>query len=144
MEGKLYHAPTPLQTLPPMNFTDPSHFSIIHTTIVHAIDDSNGNSFWSSVLLSNPFTSGVVSITITILSLPNETLCFGLMDSTSPIPKIDEVIGYNVKISTNMVLSTTTLHLQIHLNIATILCMKAIVFVWKLILTQHLAHCSSL
>ncbi|KAK2951110.1 hypothetical protein BLNAU_13953 [Blattamonas nauphoetae] len=60
--------PTPLVTLPPMDFTYPSHFSIMHTTIVHAIDDSNGNSFWSSVLLSNPFTSGVVSITMTLLS----------------------------------------------------------------------------
>ncbi|KAK2951118.1 hypothetical protein BLNAU_13961 [Blattamonas nauphoetae] len=89
--------PIPFITLPPMNFTDPSHFSIVHTTIVHAIDDSNGNSFWSSVLLSNPFTSGVVSITMTLLSKRYGNVVVGLMDSASPIPKTDETLGSDVK-----------------------------------------------
>ncbi|KAK2951096.1 hypothetical protein BLNAU_13939 [Blattamonas nauphoetae] len=64
---KIMHlGPTPLITLPRMDFTDPSLFSIMHTTIVHTTD--NSPSYWRSVLLSNPFTSGILSFTITILS----------------------------------------------------------------------------
>ncbi|KAK2949950.1 hypothetical protein BLNAU_15092 [Blattamonas nauphoetae] len=89
----------PLQTLPSVNFSDPSKFSIMRTTITRTELSRNKSAkkdVWSSALLSDPFTSGIVSITITILSFPR-SFHFGLMDSTSPIPKIGEILGYNVK-----------------------------------------------
>ncbi|KAK2950088.1 hypothetical protein BLNAU_15010 [Blattamonas nauphoetae] len=100
------HPPTPLRTIPPLTFTNSSHFSVIHTTITRTGfgTDDNGYSLWSSVLLSNPFTSGIVSITITILSLPSiyTSLCLGLMDSTSSIPKLGEGLGTSVDYSVGL------------------------------------------
>ncbi|KAK2946602.1 hypothetical protein BLNAU_18438 [Blattamonas nauphoetae] len=94
------HPPTPLLTLPPLTFTDPSHFSVIHTTITRTEfrTDDNGYSLWSSALLTDPFTSGIVSITLTILSLPSlfSSIRFGLMDSNNPFPALGEEIGLNV------------------------------------------------
>ncbi|KAK2952235.1 hypothetical protein BLNAU_12794 [Blattamonas nauphoetae] len=89
----IHLAPTPLITLPPMDFTDPSYFSIMHTTIVHAIDDSNDESpyYWRSALLSDPFNSGMISITITILSKRDAYIAVGLMDYSSGLPKLESV-----------------------------------------------------
>ncbi|KAK2949955.1 hypothetical protein BLNAU_15097 [Blattamonas nauphoetae] len=89
----------PLLTLPPMTFTDPSHFSIDRTTITRTEFGRGkyGTSVWSSALLSDPFTSGVVSVTITILSLEWGSMCFGLMDSNSPIHKHGEALGFRVE-----------------------------------------------
>ncbi|KAK2957299.1 hypothetical protein BLNAU_7677 [Blattamonas nauphoetae] len=121
---KLPKAPTPLQTLPKFIFADRSHFSIKRTAITrteHGQDEQifpariiallhvlkQHKSFLSlpsSVFIRNPFTSGVVSITITILSSSN-LYCqvnFGLMDSKSPIPKIGEILGAGVKDSVGL------------------------------------------
>ncbi|KAK2957296.1 hypothetical protein BLNAU_7674 [Blattamonas nauphoetae] len=66
---------------------------------LHRLEFREGD---DSVLLSSLFTSGVVSITITILSIQHGILSFGLMDSSSPIPKIGEILGYNVKNSVGL------------------------------------------
>ncbi|KAK2952268.1 hypothetical protein BLNAU_12827 [Blattamonas nauphoetae] len=93
------HPPTPLLTLPPLTFTDPSHFSIDHNTVTRTeFGRNNYGGFASgSAHLSDPFTSGIVSITISILSNGCRDLTFGLMDSNNPIPKISEVFGLNIK-----------------------------------------------
>ncbi|KAK2950084.1 hypothetical protein BLNAU_15006 [Blattamonas nauphoetae] len=100
------HPPTPLLILPPLLFTNSSHFSVIHTTITRTEfgTDDNGNTRWSSALLTDPFTSGIVSITITILSLPSlfSSIRFGLMDSNNPIPAVGEDLGCVVKNSVGL------------------------------------------
>ncbi|KAK2951102.1 hypothetical protein BLNAU_13945 [Blattamonas nauphoetae] len=95
VHGDIHLVPTPLITLPPMDFTYPSQFSIMHTTIVH--NSYNPPYYWRSALLSAPVESGVVSITITILSKRDGYIRFGLMDYSSPIPAIGEELGNYVK-----------------------------------------------
>ncbi|KAK2957329.1 hypothetical protein BLNAU_7707 [Blattamonas nauphoetae] len=100
----LINRPSPLQTLPPMDFADPSHFFVEHSTITKPdlCMDNDGYCNWSSILLSNPFTSGIASVTITILSISDRSFNSGLMDSTSPIPEIGEALGYGVKNSVSL------------------------------------------
>ncbi|KAK2949961.1 hypothetical protein BLNAU_15104 [Blattamonas nauphoetae] len=100
---KLQNAPIPLQTPPPMVFTDPSHFSIERTIVarVHPTQKIDASFDWSSALLSDPFTSGVVSVTFTILSSPGN-FHFGLMNFNDPIPKVGEALGWNVKDSVSL------------------------------------------
>ncbi|KAK2957327.1 hypothetical protein BLNAU_7705 [Blattamonas nauphoetae] len=66
--------------------------------------ENYGGSTWSSLLLSDPFTSGIISITITLLSLPDiwRDVYFGLMDSNYPIPKVGEELGFNVNNSVGL------------------------------------------
>ncbi|KAK2952237.1 hypothetical protein BLNAU_12796 [Blattamonas nauphoetae] len=111
--SKRYYAPTPLQTLPSLDFTNPSNYSLDRTTITGTDHGHNkdGSSPWSSVLLSDTYTSGVVSVTITILSNRYGALRFGLMDSNNPIPEIDEVLGAGVK---NSISLDTSGHLNIN------------------------------
>ncbi|KAK2952264.1 hypothetical protein BLNAU_12823 [Blattamonas nauphoetae] len=103
-EQQSSHAPAPLTKLPSLDFTIRSHLSIHRTTITTNVRlcSFQVTACWRSVLFSNPFTSGVVSITITNLLSPFETVSFGLMDSSSPIPKIGEGLGYNVKNSVGL------------------------------------------
>ncbi|KAK2950070.1 hypothetical protein BLNAU_14992 [Blattamonas nauphoetae] len=71
------------------------------TRTMHGRDD-DGACYWSSVLLSNPFTSGVVSVTITLLSFPCGSFRFGLMDSKNLIPEIGTRLGGRVKNSVGL------------------------------------------
>ncbi|KAK2954506.1 hypothetical protein BLNAU_10526 [Blattamonas nauphoetae] len=95
----LYKAPTLLQTLPPLDFTDPSHFSVNGTVLSRTTHGRSVGGYWvwSSVLLSDPFTCGVVSVTITILNKLAFSLRFGLMDSAFGVPDIDTALGYNIE-----------------------------------------------
>ncbi|KAK2957321.1 hypothetical protein BLNAU_7699 [Blattamonas nauphoetae] len=101
---ELYHAPTSLQTLPLLDFTDPSHFSVDHTIISRTLfgTDDDGSSLWSSLLLSDPFTTGIVSVTITLVSLRSGTLSFGFLDSNNPIPAVGEILGTFVRKSVSL------------------------------------------
>ncbi|KAK2941162.1 hypothetical protein BLNAU_23927 [Blattamonas nauphoetae] len=92
--------PAPLITLPPLLFTDRSHFIIKHTTITRsmAAHDESGFASSSTALIGEPITTGIVTITITLLSLPtvdsvsSELFFFGLLDSIAPIPKFGEIL----------------------------------------------------
>ncbi|KAK2946599.1 hypothetical protein BLNAU_18435 [Blattamonas nauphoetae] len=100
----LNRPPRPLPKLPLLDFTNQSHFSINRTIFTRTAfrEDDDGYPVWSSVVLSKPFTSGIISITITILSTSNGYIRFGLMDSTSPIPKTDKTLGLNVENSVSL------------------------------------------
>ncbi|KAK2957325.1 hypothetical protein BLNAU_7703 [Blattamonas nauphoetae] len=93
--------PRPLSTLPSLAFTDLSHFSINRTIFTRTAfrEDDDVVPVWSSLLISDPFTSGVISGTITILSLTDlwRDVLFGLMDFNDPIPVFDERLGVHVK-----------------------------------------------
>ncbi|KAK2946024.1 hypothetical protein BLNAU_19035 [Blattamonas nauphoetae] len=103
---QIHNDPTYLQTLPPLTFTDSSHFSLNHTIITRTSPSQGdyGDSFWSSALHSDQYASGVISITITILSIPDHycQINVGLMDSNDPIPKVDEILGSRVKNSASL------------------------------------------
>ncbi|KAK2943251.1 hypothetical protein BLNAU_21823 [Blattamonas nauphoetae] len=105
--------PSPLVTLPHLLFTDRSHF-IINSTIITRSEvelNSEGVSRPSSVLLRDPIYNGIVSITISLLSLTRVNhqvggIRFGFFDSTAPFPKVGEVLGCDVKDSVSISSST--------------------------------------
>ncbi|KAK2949967.1 hypothetical protein BLNAU_15110 [Blattamonas nauphoetae] len=119
---KLPKAPTPLATLPLLAFPEDSHYFFVdcttltrtnpaHFTIRSSTATTNVRSCsfkvtdsWSAVFLPDPFTSGVVSITITItiLSTANGTIRFGLMDSKSRFLESDDLFGINVENSVGL------------------------------------------
>ncbi|KAK2942437.1 hypothetical protein BLNAU_22670 [Blattamonas nauphoetae] len=105
--------PVPLVTLPPLLFTDPSHFIINETTLTRSEVGLNSGGFarLSTALLKTPITQGTVSVTVTLLSLPsiNYFVRFDLLDSTAAVPKLGEVLGYNVKDSLSLTSSTGNL-----------------------------------
>ncbi|KAK2958956.1 hypothetical protein BLNAU_5972 [Blattamonas nauphoetae] len=97
--------PSPLVTLPPLLFTDPSHFIINGTSITRSEVDLGifGFARHSSALLRDPIDNGIVSITLALLSLININdqaggIRFGLLKSIAPVPKLGEFIGYEVKV----------------------------------------------
>ncbi|KAK2947832.1 hypothetical protein BLNAU_17252 [Blattamonas nauphoetae] len=90
--------------LPPLLFTNPAHF-IVHSSIITrssvAITLMEYSDI-SSLLLQSPISKGITTVTITILSLPTVGsrvggIRFALIDSSAPIPKLGEFIGYDVK-----------------------------------------------
>ncbi|KAK2946026.1 hypothetical protein BLNAU_19037 [Blattamonas nauphoetae] len=87
-------------------FTCPSHFRVNNNEITRTGVGTNpyGGSAWSSVLLPNIFTNGVISVEITILSLDYDTgnIHFGLMDSSSPIPALGALLGSRVRNSVSL------------------------------------------
>ncbi|KAK2940352.1 hypothetical protein BLNAU_24745 [Blattamonas nauphoetae] len=122
--------PSPLVTLPPLLFTDPSHFIINGTSITRSEVDLGifGFARHSSALLRDPIDNGIVSITLALLSLININdqaggIRFGLLKSIAPVPKLGEFIGYEVKDSHSLhrlVFSFATRHPpNTHLNMNT-------------------------
>ncbi|KAK2946610.1 hypothetical protein BLNAU_18446 [Blattamonas nauphoetae] len=87
------HAPSPLTTLHLLTFSENAHFSITRTTITRTDVDLD---------IKGPFTSGIVTITITFLSLPYFPFTFGLMDSTSPLNNWGKALGWNVNNSVGL------------------------------------------
>ncbi|KAK2941865.1 hypothetical protein BLNAU_23205 [Blattamonas nauphoetae] len=115
--------------LPPLLFTAPSHFivrSSIITRTAGAITPKRSTNT-SLILIGDPVTTGIVSVTMTILSLP-ATDCFsfsssslstypgeifiGLLDSTTPDTEVDEIIGCNIKNSLSLSSSTGRINLK--------------------------------
>ncbi|KAK2960645.1 putative Protein kinase domain containing protein [Blattamonas nauphoetae] len=93
-----------LAALPSLIFTKPTHFSTNCTTLTRTDvgGDRDGDGRTSSVLIADTFSSGVISISLTVLSLPlgktcRGDICFGLMDAASAIPRIDEKLGTTVR-----------------------------------------------
>ncbi|KAK2961561.1 hypothetical protein BLNAU_3359 [Blattamonas nauphoetae] len=101
--------PSPLLALPPLIFVDRSHFVLNDTTLTRSEVDLSliGCARSSAAIVRNPITAGVLSIIVTILSLPTLKDCtgglrFGVVDSTAPIPELDEAIGTKVKNSISL------------------------------------------
>ncbi|KAK2941165.1 hypothetical protein BLNAU_23930 [Blattamonas nauphoetae] len=111
--------PVPHIALPPLLFTDPSHFIVNGTTITRSEVDVGifGFARHSSALLRDPITSEIVSVTLTILSLPNLDhqvggIRIGVLDSTAPVPKLGETLGWDVKDSVS--LNSSAGYLNLH------------------------------
>ncbi|KAK2949360.1 hypothetical protein BLNAU_15740 [Blattamonas nauphoetae] len=68
--------------------------------------NSNVSIVNSSVLLNTPISQGIVSVTLTILTLPRKAsfgvLRFCLLDSTAPVPKLRETVGCDVQDSVSL------------------------------------------
>ncbi|KAK2952897.1 hypothetical protein BLNAU_12218 [Blattamonas nauphoetae] len=96
----------PLITLPPLLFTDPSHFIINETALTRSEVDLGVLEFArpSSALLRDPITSGIISVTITIQALPSidHFVRFGVLDSTAPVPKTGATLGWDVEDSLSL------------------------------------------
>ncbi|KAK2950148.1 putative Maternal embryonic leucine zipper kinase [Blattamonas nauphoetae] len=95
-----------LAALPSLIFTKQTHFSTNCTTLTRTDvgGDRDGDGRTSSVLIADTFSSGVISVSLTVLSLPlgkasRGDICFGLMDAASAIPRIDEKLGTTVRSS---------------------------------------------
>ncbi|KAK2952859.1 hypothetical protein BLNAU_12180 [Blattamonas nauphoetae] len=103
------NAPAQLLALPPLLFTSPSHFTIENTTITRSRENFDPQRFFnnSSILLKTPITQGIISVTITLLFLPNTVygpggINIGLLDSTAPVPKLGENLVWNVQNSVSL------------------------------------------
>ncbi|KAK2947840.1 hypothetical protein BLNAU_17260 [Blattamonas nauphoetae] len=100
--------PAQLLALPPLLFAFRSHFAIENTTVTRPSEnvDSKGPFSNSSVLLNTPISQGIVSVTLTILTLPKTTsfgvLRFCLLDSTAPVPKLRETVGCDIQDSVSL------------------------------------------
>ncbi|KAK2941967.1 hypothetical protein BLNAU_23120 [Blattamonas nauphoetae] len=110
------NAPAQLLVLPPLLFTNPAHF-IEHASIIAR--SKKHTNLWkhaiiSSVLLQTPITKGIVSVTMTTLSLPmlalSGEIIFGLLDSTAPVPKFGEELGLTVNDSLSLLSVTGWLY----------------------------------
>ncbi|KAK2950105.1 hypothetical protein BLNAU_14907 [Blattamonas nauphoetae] len=95
-----------LAALPSLIFTKQTHFSTncITLTRTDVGGDRDGDGRTSSVLIADTFSSGVISVSLTVLSLPlgktcRGDICFGLMDAASAIPRIDEKLGTTIRSS---------------------------------------------
>ncbi|KAK2947837.1 hypothetical protein BLNAU_17257 [Blattamonas nauphoetae] len=106
------NAPAQLLALPPLLFTSRSHFTIDNTTITPSSKnfDPHLYLYYSSILLKTPITQGIISVTITLLSLPIPNYLgdvrVGLLDSTAPVPKFRYALGSSVKDSVALDSST--------------------------------------
>ncbi|KAK2951395.1 putative Mitogen-activated protein kinase kinase kinase 5 [Blattamonas nauphoetae] len=84
---------------------DPSHFRV-DSNIITRTDvgcSPSGTSMFSSLFLADVFRNGVISVDFTIISLiDNGGIFFGLVDSTSPLPKTHEAVGCDVKNSVSL------------------------------------------
>ncbi|KAK2943255.1 hypothetical protein BLNAU_21827 [Blattamonas nauphoetae] len=106
--------PAPLVTLPPLLFTNPSHFITNGTTLTRSDVDLlfRGSARHSSTFLRDPIDNGIVSVTLTILNLSRRSsfIRIGLLDSTAPVPKMDELLGSDVKDSISLNSSTGNIY----------------------------------
>ncbi|KAK2941989.1 hypothetical protein BLNAU_23090 [Blattamonas nauphoetae] len=98
----IFHV-TPLPILPPFLFTDPLDFIVTNTTITRSY---NGMTFrgvadYSTCLLEEIITHGIVSVTFTMECCRGEA-SFGLLDSSAPIPRAVELLGYQVENSVSL------------------------------------------
>ncbi|KAK2940663.1 hypothetical protein BLNAU_24428 [Blattamonas nauphoetae] len=102
----------PTMKLPELLFTNKSHFIVRNNVLIRTEKgtDEKGRARPSTVLLSEPITKGVVSVTFVLLALANSReedrfITLGLLDSSATVPQLGRVLGKNVKHSVG--LSTT-------------------------------------
>ncbi|KAK2943245.1 hypothetical protein BLNAU_21817 [Blattamonas nauphoetae] len=101
--------PAQLLTLPRLLFTSRSHFAIDNTTITRSSENFDPHLYInnSSILLKAPITTGILSVTLVILSLPNVGygpggIMIGLLDSTAPVPEVAQCLGIQMKNSVSI------------------------------------------
>ncbi|KAK2941968.1 hypothetical protein BLNAU_23121 [Blattamonas nauphoetae] len=106
-------------TLPPLLFTDPSYFVVDCTTLTRSRIHFDFQRYLNknSVLLKTPITQGIVSVTLTILSVPIHVydpgrVLIGLLDSTAAVPEMAQCLGYEVQDSVLISSSTGLLYLH--------------------------------
>ncbi|KAK2953360.1 hypothetical protein BLNAU_11645 [Blattamonas nauphoetae] len=99
----------PTMKLPELLFTDKSHFIIRNNVVTRTEkgEDKKGKTRPNTVLLSEPVTKGVVSVTFDVLSLAeisDETgfISIGFLDSSAAVPRFGRVLGKNVKHSVGL------------------------------------------
>ncbi|KAK2947527.1 hypothetical protein BLNAU_17547 [Blattamonas nauphoetae] len=102
----------PTMKLPELLFTDKSHFLIGNNVLTRTEKgtDERGRTRSSSILLAEPFTKGVVSVTFDVLTIAESGdekgfITFGLLDSSRAVPPFLYALGKNVKHS--LALSTS-------------------------------------
>ncbi|KAK2947686.1 hypothetical protein BLNAU_17356 [Blattamonas nauphoetae] len=116
LEQTKRHLPT--MKLPELLSTHKSHFAIQNNVLTRTEKGTDENEInkYSTVLISEPITKGVVSVTFVILTLAELLkqkgfIYFGCLDSSATMPQLEYVLGDNVKHSVS--LSTTgDMHLR--------------------------------
>ncbi|KAK2941962.1 hypothetical protein BLNAU_23115 [Blattamonas nauphoetae] len=100
--------PTPFSSLPPLLFMNYDHFVVHYTTITRSAIGVDLKQFdtHSSILIGDPLAKGIVSISISLLSLPMfgfiGAVRMGLLDSFAPIPEFGETLGLGVEDSLSL------------------------------------------
>ncbi|KAK2954520.1 hypothetical protein BLNAU_10540 [Blattamonas nauphoetae] len=104
----------PTMKLPELLFTNQSHFVIRNNVLTRTEkgDDGKGKTRPSTVLLSEPITKGVVSVTFVVLTLAESGeqkgfINFGLFKSSVTVPQLGHVLGKDVQHSLSLSTSGT-------------------------------------
>ncbi|KAK2954528.1 hypothetical protein BLNAU_10548 [Blattamonas nauphoetae] len=99
----------PTMKLPELLFTHKSHFFVRNSVLTRTEkgDDGKGKTRPSTVLLSEPITKGVVSVTFVVLTLAESgeqkgIINFGLLDSSLAVPQLGRVLGKDVQLSLSL------------------------------------------
>ncbi|KAK2959779.1 putative serine/threonine protein kinase [Blattamonas nauphoetae] len=107
IENKKKQLPT--MKLPELLFTNKTHFAIRNNVLTRTEKgtDKSGETKPSSVLLSEPITKGIVSVTFVVLTLAESSdekgfVYFGLLDSSRAVPRLGRTLGENVKHSVGL------------------------------------------
>ncbi|KAK2955402.1 putative serine/threonine protein kinase [Blattamonas nauphoetae] len=109
----------PTMKLPELLFTHKSHFAIRNNILTRTEKgtDEKGRTRPSTVLLSEPISKGIVSVTFVVLNLADSNeqkgfVSFGLLDSSVMMPLIGLVFGQNMKHSVGFSTSNGHLHVS--------------------------------
>ncbi|KAK2955700.1 hypothetical protein BLNAU_9390 [Blattamonas nauphoetae] len=99
--------PQSVTSAPSLVVSSGGDFIIDGTTLTRTGLNRGANLVRSTVLIPEPFTSGIVSMTITFLTSPwlseiDGFASIGLMDSTSRLPILNSCIGHNVSNSVGL------------------------------------------
>ncbi|KAK2955401.1 hypothetical protein BLNAU_9629 [Blattamonas nauphoetae] len=104
----------PTMKLPELLFTNKSHFAIRNNILTRTEKgtDKKGRTKPSTVLLSEPISKGIVSVTFAVLNLAKSNgqegfVNFGLLKTSLVVPRLGRVLGEHVKRSVGL---STSLH----------------------------------
>ncbi|KAK2959563.1 putative CBL-interacting protein kinase 30 [Blattamonas nauphoetae] len=108
----------PAMKLPGLLFTNKTHFIVRNNVLTRTEKgtDKKGRTRPSTVLLSEPITKGVVSITFVVMMIADSVedekgfIDFGLLDSCRTIPTLGRGLGKNAKHSIGLSTSSGDLH----------------------------------
>ncbi|KAK2947526.1 hypothetical protein BLNAU_17546 [Blattamonas nauphoetae] len=107
----------PTMKLPELLFTDKSHYIIRNNVLTRTEKgtDKKGRARPSTVLLSEPITKGVVSVTFVVLAITRSSeeegfINFGLLDASATVPRLGRVLGKTVKHTAALSTSNGQLH----------------------------------
>ncbi|KAK2952965.1 hypothetical protein BLNAU_12141 [Blattamonas nauphoetae] len=98
------HIPRPHPRIPALLLTNSQHFKIVNTVVTRTSIGKNSRkeAGLSTILIGDAISSGIASMTVTILHLPPKQenvnpIHFGLIDSSLPVPKLNESLGFDVR-----------------------------------------------